>query len=154
MRPNWMVIPPWFGSKRLFESIFISRCSQISENASRCWKFPRLRFLLRAVLKTEMSMEHWWNDTDRRNPMYLDRNRSHTTLFTANSIWNDPGSKTGRCGERPVTTHVGHDTVFEVWKNQLFSQVLSLLSVLRQYTDLFEIPSLRALVLSIQVVAN
>jgi hypothetical protein len=32
--------------------------------------------LLGAALKAKMNMEHWWIDSDRRNPIYLEKSDS------------------------------------------------------------------------------
>jgi hypothetical protein len=43
------------------------------------------------------------------------------TLSTTNSIWADPGTNPGLCGERLVTNHLSHVWPYGNIKNVLFS---------------------------------
>jgi hypothetical protein len=57
-------------------------------------------------------MEHWWNEIDRENPLYSERNLPQCHLSTTNPTWTDPGSNPGLCGERPATNRLSHGTAF------------------------------------------
>jgi len=40
-----------------------------------------------SVVDKRMSMEHWWNDGERGNLKYWDKNSPIATLSTRNFIW-------------------------------------------------------------------
>ena len=42
----------------------------------RSWGLARLFFWYRVALKTKISMDHWWNDTDKDKRRYLQKNQS------------------------------------------------------------------------------
>jgi hypothetical protein len=54
--------------------------------------------------------ERRWNDIDRGKPKTRRETCPSTTLFTTNPTWIDPGGNLGLRGERPVTSHLSHDT--------------------------------------------
>jgi len=61
-------------------------------------------------IKMTMSMDYWWNDTDRGKPKYLEINCAITTLPTINLVRAGPGSNQDLRGERPVTNRIRHGT--------------------------------------------
>jgi hypothetical protein len=103
------------------ESILFRVAPKFLKKVSHCWKVRRLRFLLRAVMKTEMGMEHWRNDADRRKPMYSERNLLITLCPLQTPHENGTDSIAGRRGERSATNRLGHGTVFEPRKNSVVS---------------------------------
>ena len=63
-------------------------------------------------MNVRMSVECWWNDTDREAPMYLDRNLSqcHFVHHKPHRDW--PGLNPVIRGEGPATDGVKHDSYF------------------------------------------
>jgi hypothetical protein len=55
---------------------FCIQCFLISQTELLFWKVPVLRpfVLVRATWKMKVSMEDWWNDTDRGKLKYWERN--------------------------------------------------------------------------------
>jgi hypothetical protein len=47
-----------------------------------------------------MSIEHWWNDTDRGKPKYSKENLFYAHLSTINPMWTSQGSNPGLHNER------------------------------------------------------
>jgi len=54
--------------------------------------------LVRPALKMPMSMQHWWNDTDRRKSQVIRKEPAQVPLF----------HNTGFCRQRPVTNRLRH----------------------------------------------
>jgi hypothetical protein len=54
-------------------------------------------------IKMKMSIERWWNDTDRGRTKYSDKTSTIVTLFP-NLIWSDPGLNPDLRGERLTTS--------------------------------------------------
>jgi hypothetical protein len=52
---------------------------------------------------------NWWNEDWQGKPKYSERTCSSATLST-NPTRLDPGSKPGRCGEKPASNHLSHNT--------------------------------------------
>jgi hypothetical protein len=48
---------------------------------------------------TKMSVEHWWNTTDRRKPKYSEKNVPSATLSTTYLTLTELGSNSGLHGE-------------------------------------------------------
>jgi len=61
-------------------------------------------------IKMIMSMDYWWNDTDRGKPKYSEINCAITTLPTINLERTGSGSKQNLRGERSVTNRISHGT--------------------------------------------
>jgi hypothetical protein len=61
-------------------------------------------------IKMGMSMDYWWNDTDRGKPKYSEINCAITTLPTINLERTGPGSNQDLRGERSVTNRISHGT--------------------------------------------
>jgi hypothetical protein len=58
----------------------------------------------------KMSMDYWWNDSDREKPKYSEINCAVTTLPTTNLERTCPGSNQDLLGERSVTNRISHGT--------------------------------------------
>ena len=58
----------------------------------------------------QMSKEHWWNDTNRGNPKYLDKNLSHFHSEHHNFTRTDLELNPGLGGERPATNRLSNAT--------------------------------------------
>ena len=53
-----------------------------------------------------MSMEDWWNDTERGKPEYLEKKQSQKTLSTTHPTWTGLEWNLGLCGDcLPVPWH-------------------------------------------------
>lgn len=70
-------------------------------------------------MKTEMGMENWRNDADRRNPIYSVRNLLIPLYSPQIPHGYGTDSKAGSSGLMSATIRVGHGTVFEPWKNKI-----------------------------------
>jgi len=58
-----------------------------------------------------MRIEHWWNDTDKENRKYSDRNLfQYRTLCTTNPTWNGLGLNPGFCGGTAATNSQSQGT--------------------------------------------
>jgi len=51
-----------------------------------------------------MSVEHWWNDTDRGNLKYSEKDLSQCHFVITNLTWTALGSKPSLRGGGPVMT--------------------------------------------------
>ena len=60
-----------------------------------------------------MNMQHWWNDTDRRNQSMPKETCLGTTVSTINHIRRGPELNLGLYSNRPVTNHLHHGTVYQ-----------------------------------------
>ena len=56
----------------------------------------------------KMSMEHWWNDTERGKANTQRKSRPSANLFTTNITWTDLELNPGFHNERPATGHLIH----------------------------------------------
>jgi hypothetical protein len=65
-------------------------------------------------MKMRMSIEHWWNNTDRGNRATGRKTCPSTTLSTTNVTGTDLGSSPGLRGERPATNRQSHGTARKV----------------------------------------
>jgi len=54
-----------------------------------------------------MIMEDWWNNTDRGNPKYSEKNLPQS-YFTTNFTWTESESKPGLSVEKPATNLLSH----------------------------------------------
>jgi len=61
----------------------------------------------------KMSVERWWNDTDRGKLKYWEKTCTSATLSATNLTWTDLGSDLGLRGERPATDRLRDGTAFE-----------------------------------------
>ena len=52
-----------------------------------------------------MSVEQWWNDTDRGKLKYWERNCSIATISAKNTTWIDLGLKLYLCIDRPACNY-------------------------------------------------
>jgi len=52
---------------------------------------------------TDVSMEHWWNETDRGKFKDSEQNISHCNFVTSDPIRTNVGSNRPPHGDRPVT---------------------------------------------------
>ena len=57
----------------------------------------------KSSMYVKMSMEHWWNDTDRGKPKYSEKNLSQWHLVQHTSHMYEPGMESGTPSERPAT---------------------------------------------------
>jgi hypothetical protein len=57
-----------------------------------------------------MSAEHWWDDTDREKPKYLERNLSQRHFVHKESQTEWPGIEAGPRDERRATNRLNHGT--------------------------------------------
>jgi hypothetical protein len=56
-------------------------------------------------------MEHWWNDTDKENPKYSEKNLTHVYVIITNAIWAHLGSKPFRTTTLgPTSNRLCHGT--------------------------------------------
>jgi hypothetical protein len=53
------------------------------------------------MIDKQMGMDHWWNEPDRGNPKYSDKNLAQRDFV-------DPKSNTGLHGEGPKTNRLSH----------------------------------------------
>jgi hypothetical protein len=68
-------------------------------------RFPHLYLLvLKSNVKMQMSLEQWWNDTDRQSWNIWRKTCPIATLSAVNLIQTGPGLSPVICGDRPVTT--------------------------------------------------
>ena len=65
------------------------------------------RIPAKSKMQIEMSMRHWWHDTDRAKPKYGQNNLSQCH-FTTNFTIDDVGLKPGLRGDRKATNRVNH----------------------------------------------
>jgi hypothetical protein len=63
----------------------------------------------RAFCSSPVTMQSWWNDTDRRKRRKSEKTCPSATLSTANPTWTDPGVP----DERPATNCLSHGTTDE-----------------------------------------
>jgi hypothetical protein len=54
-------------------------------------------------IKKKMSMECWWNDTDRGKAKYSEINYANATFPTTNFTWIGPGTNPDLRGEKSAT---------------------------------------------------
>jgi hypothetical protein len=57
-----------------------------------------------------LSMEHWWNDTDRGNRSTGRDTCPSATLSITDSTWTGLGANPGLGGEKPATNRLSHGT--------------------------------------------
>lgn len=97
----------------------IHECKQFHVNAFRYPKEHHFTLLLPgfahypdngSIEMMMMSMDYWWNDTDRGKPKYSEINCAITTLPTINLERTGPGSNQHLRGERSVTNRISHGT--------------------------------------------
>jgi hypothetical protein len=60
----------------------------------------------------KMSVEHWWNETDREKLTYAEKSLSDTNL-TSTGLESNPGLR----GERPGTNCLCHGTAKDLESN-------------------------------------
>jgi hypothetical protein len=59
----------------------------------------------------KMSMETWWNNTDKGKPKYLEEKCPSAILSTINLTWPGMRSRPGLRGEKPATNRLRLGTV-------------------------------------------
>jgi hypothetical protein len=75
-------------TKAATETNFLSHAPDI-RNSIAFWKVPRL--LSKCNMQMTMSMKHWWKDTDRDKPKYLERHTGHHKMHMGR-LGIEPGS--------------------------------------------------------------
>jgi len=78
-------------------------------------KSPSIRHFVLLVTATCVSVEHWWNDTDKANTEILWKNHVplpivHQKKKGGGGAWTDLGSNVGPQGYSSVTNSLNHDT--------------------------------------------
>ena len=85
----------WLASSFVFEVLF--------NDAIICWDYAV------SVIDERISMDHWWNETNRENPIYLEKTFSQGYVFHHKSDMKWPGIET-----RPATNSPIHGTANSV----------------------------------------
>jgi len=70
----------------------------ISERTLFYWKVPRLSpfvLLIKAAMKMKMSMDHWWNEAEKRKPNYWEKHLSQCHFVHHWSHMDYPGIELG-----------------------------------------------------------
>jgi hypothetical protein len=70
-------------------------------------------------------MEHWWNDTDRRNPNHSEKHLSHFHFVVHRSPQSGKVSNPYLRSDRPATNRVNHGTAQETKFNLNYIQRFS-----------------------------
>jgi hypothetical protein len=84
--------------------IYIYMCP-LFDDAINSWDY------IASVTDERMSIEHWWNDTDRGKLKYWERNvLSFPLIFTTDPTWTNLRSNPGLCGWLNVTIYVQSTT--------------------------------------------
>lgn len=81
------------------------QCCPLSQTVLLCFKVSTLCLLvLKSNVKMQMSMEKWWNDTNRGSWNIWSKTCPIATLSAVNLIWTGPGLHPVMCGDTPLTT--------------------------------------------------
>jgi hypothetical protein len=73
-------------------------------------RIPPLCYFRTRNISKKMSMEHFWNDTDRVKPKYWGKTRPIVTLSATIRTLTDVESKMDHCVQKPLTNGLSHSS--------------------------------------------